>query len=239
MTITRRTALIAAASATLAGCGPTKPIVLDREAMVGIKRIGLPVAGVLRSPDVNVVNGISERVAGLGLIGAIASISGSVVRGNRSDALARMMGARDFDPGPALTAMLAADLGANGFIVVPMEADPKRRVPVAVTGSAACDAVLDCFVSTYGFTALNDADDSPYRATVVVPTRLARRDGTVLMQDAVVISAGETTDKTNPGVTAPGTFRSFSDVEKDPVAAVDALRAAFEAAAAGVVRRMG
>ncbi len=245
--VARRTTLIAAASAVLAGCAGNKPVVLDRQAMVAVQRIGLPAVRVPHSPDVRVVNGLSTRMAGFGLIGAIGSVSGSVVRGNRSDSLVRMMAARRFDPGPALTTMLAAALAAKGFTVVPVAADPKRRFLPTVATAPEYDAVLDCYVSTYGFTALDDSDDSPFRATVAVPARLIGAGGAVLMQDTAVVSGGATPADTPPGsaasavapgATAPGTFRSFSDAEKDQAVAIDALRAAFETAAAGVVRRI-
>lgn len=251
----RRTVLIGAASAILAGCARNGPIVLDRQAMAGIKRIGLPMVGVARSPDVRVVNGVSERMAGLGLVGAIGAISGSIVRANRSDAVVSMMAARGFDPGPALTAMLDSALKARGFIVVPMAAEPKRSFLTTIAAAPEYDAVLDCYVSTYGFYALNDSDDSPFRASVAVPARLVGAGGAVLMQDTVVISSGDkpavtsaavaggasalpATPPLEPGAAAPGTFRSFSDAEKDPTSAVESLRVAFQLAAAGVVRRI-
>ena len=215
--------------------------------MATVKRIGLPVVGTPRSPDVTVLNGVSTRMAGLGLIGAIGALSGSVVRGNRSDALVGMMAARGFDPGPALTAMLTAALGAKGFTVVPEAADPKRRFLPAIAAMPDCDAVLDCYISTYGFVAASDADDSPYRATIAVPARLIGSGGAVLMQDTVVVSGGGEMPAGAPArpdappapvVAAPGTFLSFSDAENNPAAAIDALRAVFETAAAGVVRRI-
>ena len=72
--------------------------------------------------------------------------------------------------------------------------------------------------------------------------RLAAGNGAVLMEDTVVVSAGDVPAGSVPDVAAPpvttGTFRSFSDVERNPVAGIDALRAVFRSAAAGVVHRM-
>lgn len=249
--ITRRNVLLGAVAASLAGCAVKQPIVLDRQAMAGIKRIGLPTVGVAGSPDVRVLNAVSDRMAGFGLIGAIGAMSGMVVRGNRSDSVRRMMAARGFDPGPALTAMLTADLQAKGFTVVPIAADPKRSYLPSVAESPAYDAVLDCYVSIYGYHALDDSDDSPYRTIIGVPARLIGRGNVVLMEDTVAVSAGQTPPGPVPsGSPAPspapaganmnraGVFTSFSDVEKDPVVAIDAMRAVFETAAAGVVRRI-
>ena len=237
-----RRALLGIATATaLVGCAATKTVVLDRQAAAGIKRIGLPTVGMPKSPDVTVINTASKQMAGFGLIGAIGALSGSIVRGNRSDSLVRMMAAQNFDPGPAFNALLVTDLQAKGFEVVPIPINPRRAFLPTAPSSPAYDAVLDCYVFQYGFTALDDSDSSPYRATVIVPVRLVGGSGAVLMEDTVVISgSGVPTPATataGPTEPTPVAFTSFSDAEKDPATAVNALRSAFELAATGIVRR--
>lgn len=226
--LSRRNVLLAVVPA-LAGC-VAKPIILDRQAAANIKRIGLPTIGMPTSPTVTVINAVSNQ---LGVIGLIA---GATVRSNRRDALSRILASRGFDARSLLSAALTTQLTARGMTLVPFPVDPNRSDFLAsVPASPAYDAVLDLYVSEYGFVALSDADADPYRATIQTPVRLVATPGRdILMKDSITISSSDTT------ATAPKklTFSSFSDIENDPAAGVAALSAAFEDLATGIVRRI-
>ena len=228
LSFSRRNLLIAVLPA-LAGCA-AKPIVLDRQSAARIKRIGLPTIGIPSSPTVSVINAVSNQ---LGLIGLIA---GATVRSNRRDSLARLLATRSFDARALLSAALAAQLAARGMTLVPFAADPTRSdfLP-AVPDSPAYDAVLDLYISQYGFIARSDADRDPYRATVSAPVRLVATPGhDILMKDIVDISTAEGTAPNTPKLT----FTSFSEVETDPAAGVAALSVAFNDLATGIVSRI-
>ena len=154
LSFSRRNRLIAVLPA-LAGCA-AKPIVLDRQSAARIKRIGLPTIGIPSSSTVSVINAVSNQ---LGLIGLIA---GATVRSNRRDSLARLLAARSFDARALLSAALATQLADRGMTLVPFAAAPNRSdFLAAVPDSPAYDAVLDLYVSQYGFIARSDADSGP------------------------------------------------------------------------------
>ena len=203
--------------------------------MADVRRIGLPTTGFPRSVDIVVTNATSRY------FGSIGQITGSIIRGNRSDAVTAMMAAHGMDPRSTFQAALADRLAARKLLVVPEQASATRRdfLP-SYGGGDGRDAILDTVVAQYGFVALDDSDTSPFRPTVVVKTRLTHaRDRSVLMEDMVLTNGVQ-----GPALAADGaplglaTFKDFTELEANPARAVASLRQAFAAAADGVVARL-
>jgi hypothetical protein len=203
--------------------------------MADVKRIGMPTPGFPRSVDIVVTNTTSRY------FGSIGQITGSIIRGNRSDAVTAMMASRGMDPRAAFQTVLADRLAAHRLAVVPEQASATRRdfLPT-YAGGGDRDAILDTVVSQYGFLALDDSDSSPFRPTVLVRTRLtSAHDRSVLMVDTVLINGVQ-----GPALAADGTalglatFKDFTELEASPDRAVASLRQAFAAAADGVVARL-
>ena len=161
-----RRGFLALTLAGLAGCA-SKPIVLDRAAMSDVKRIGVPTPGFPRSVDIVVTNATSRY------FGSIGQITGSIIRGNRSDAVTAMMASRGMDPRATFQTALADRLATRKLAVVPEQASATRNgfLPTYAGGDGR-DAILDTVVPQYGFLALDDSDSSPFRPTVLVRTRL-------------------------------------------------------------------
>lgn len=231
--VTRRNILITA-TVLLAGCA-AKPVILDREAMAGVKRVAIPPVGLPRYPTILVRDAVANH---LGLIGLIA---GTTVRSNRIDAMQAMVTAQGLDPQRHLHAALTTRLQSHGLAIAPMPADPARRdFLAAYPPEPPRDATLDVIVNRYGYEALNDRDDQPYRPTIVLSARLvSQRDSSILMQDTVIISGLPSrvdADLNNKDLAT--TFPTFTAIQADPAHAISVLRQAFDAAADGIVKRL-
>lgn len=228
-----RRGILALGLVGLAGCA-TKPIVIDRAAMAGVRRIAVPTVGFPSSPDVQVRDSVASR---FGLIGLATE---SIMRGNRSDAVKAILAARGFDPRAHLQTALTERLAARGLTVLPEPADAARGDFLQTYATGGRDAVLDTWVSQYGFVALSDASDAPFRPNVTLNTRLVQaRDKSVLMQDTVLIDGVvEPVPARDSPPLGASTFRNFAEIEANPDRAVAGLRAALASAADGVVRRL-
>lgn len=229
-----RRAAVLGSLALVAGC-VARPVAIDRASMAGVKQIALPTPGFPKSPDVAVLQGIGPQ---FGLIGIIST---AVVRGNRSDALVALMRSKDFDARSVFENALADQLRAKRLTTVAVSASPTRRSFVdAYPAADADDAALDVYVSSYGFFAFTDSDDSPYRPGVSLSMRLvSARDRSVLMQDQVVNSGIDAPITTPSGSGVPPAFTSFSDVTANPDLAIQALRLSLTYAAQAVGSRLG
>ncbi len=203
--------------------------------MANIHRVALPTVGFPENPNIAVMNTATDR---LGFVGQIAGI---VIRKNRMDAVRTMMASQTFDPQLHFHAMLIERLRAQSFAIAPESADPARRTFLAKYEPApGHDAVLDAFVVTYGFLALDDRDASPFRPTVVVSTRLIQAaNRSVLMQDTFTVNGVEDASiSLDPAAPSLSTFKDFTELEADPRRAVASLGAALSAAADGIGRRL-
>lgn len=231
--IARRWLLLGSA-AGLAGC-VTKPVVLDRSQMAGVKRIGIPGVGFPSSPTVDVINGIGKQ---FGLVGLVST---GIVQSNRSDAVTELMRAQSFDPRASFTQSVVDQLQSRGLTAI-AAAGSERRSDYLDSYAALTDvdAVLDMYVFRYGFAALDDRDRSPYRPTVYLGARLvSTRDRSVLMQDKVYLNGIDAPlPQPGGGPPAPYAFETFSQVTDDPARAVSALRESLRFAAASVVERV-
>lgn len=229
-----RRGILALGLAGLAGCA-AKPVVIDRAAMAGVRRIAVPTVGFPADADVQVRNPVARN---FGLVGLITE---NVMRSNRIGAMKAALAARGFDPRGHFQTALTERLTARGLTVLPEAADATRGdfLPTYSAGGDR-DAVLDTWVSQYGFIALSDISDAPFRPHVTLSTRLVHaRDKSVLMQDTVVIDG--VVEPASPRGGPPlgaSTFKTFAEMEADPDRAVAGLRAALTAAADGVVRRL-
>ena len=231
--LSRRGAILSMAGFVAACAG--KAVLLDKTAAANIKQVGLPTVGAPTSPTVDVTNGAGKH---FGLIGLVSS---GVTFANRVGALTAIEQAQGFDPRASFTSQLTAELASHGYTVVPQPADANRDSFLAnydLTGSV--EAVLDVYISSYGFVANDDSDDSPYRPAVQLRTRLvSAADRSVLMQDRMDLMQIDV-PLAQPGGAppAPYGFTSFSDVTKDPARAVLALRGGLGFAADAVCQRL-
>ncbi len=117
---------------------------------------------------------------------------------------------------------------------------PLRFVFTSCEPGADRDAVLDIYVSTYGFIALSDASNMPFLPSVDLSARLVQaRDRSVLMQAAVAVRGIEEPAKAPDGTSLGlGSFKNFAEIEANPGRAVACMRGALAAAADGLVRRL-
>ena len=233
-----RRATLVGALASLAACATARPILLDRSAMGDVKRIGLPGIGFPDHPTVQVTNAVGNA------FGAIGLISTAIVTSNRVDALTALIGSRGFDPREffnrqlvervtALRLDLTAERGRPG--------DGSRKEFLEAYGPASGqDAILDIFVSRYGFIASSDRDDAPYRPAVEMGVRLVQaRDRSILMQDKLVMDALDVPMAQPTGPPAPFAFHTFAQITADPDRAVAGLKGALCYAAGSVCSRLG
>jgi hypothetical protein len=216
----------------LASCA-MKPVAVDKASMAGVKRVGLPNPGFPNSPEVAVLNGIGQQ---FGLIGLVST---AIVRGNRSDAVVALMASKGFDPHYYFRDKLTARLQALNIEAVPEPAAVGRSSFLKDYAFASTDdAVLDVFVSRYGFFAFSDRDDTPYRPGVSLSMRLvSARDRSVLMQDTVLNTGIDAPVGKGTG-SVPPSFTSFSDVTGNPDLAVTSLQLALAYAADTIGSRM-
>lgn len=229
----RRAALLGGLG-LLAGCA-AKPVLLDRSAMAGVKRVGLPTIGAPGSPTVQVAQPIGNS------FGAIGILSTAIVRGNRESALKALLASQALDAQSCLTQAVTDDLRAQGLTVVPMAADSRRSSFVArADGEPTVQAILDIYISQYGFIAASDSDDAPYHPSVILAARLiGAQDRTVMMQDTVALNEIDVPlPQPNGAPPAPYAFYTFSQVTDDPVRAAMALRGALKYAADSVGKRL-
>lgn len=220
--VSRRTLLIGAA--TLAGCASTGPVALDRQALASVRRVAVPTPGIPAQPTVEVVNGVPGQLGVLGLI------AGDAAHNRRVEVLGNLLDAQGLHASDTLQRALLDRLRARGFGPVPQSADPARQAFLSADpADPAHDATLDVYITRYGFVALSEASNEPYRPTVGLAVRLTRAsDAAVLLRDAITIS----------DVAGAPTFGSFVGIENDPARAAASLRQAFATAADRVVQRL-
>ena len=210
-----------------------KPVALDRTTMADVKRVGLPSTGFPNAPTIDVINGVGKQ---FGLVGLVTT---AIVQSNRSSEVTSLMAAKGFDPHAYFEAEVADRMRNRGLAVLPLAADGKRQDFLTSYPSATVDdAVLDVFVSGYGFFAFSDADDSPYRPAVSLAMRLVNaRDRSILMQDRLVNTGLEAPVAGAPSATPPS-FTTFSGVTDNPDLAIIALSNALAYAADAVGTRL-
>jgi hypothetical protein len=210
--------------------------------MANVHTLAITTIGMPESPTVRVINTASDRIAAFGLIGLTATAVGATMRSNRRAAIRDIMATEKFDPQSYLQAALEQSLRARSLVPVRVDAAPARDAFLpAVPPGLSQDALLDGYVSDYGFFAASDSDADPFRPSVTLHIQFVdARDNTVLMRDTVLISVGDgpakAADNTDLGQL---TFTTFSDVETNPKRAVTALRYALDQAAIGAVKRLG
>jgi hypothetical protein len=219
--------------AALAGCAEPA-VVLDRGTLRDVRRIGVPLPGFHASPTVEVTNAVGRQ---FGLVGLVSTL---VVQSNRSDALAALIRTAGFDPQAYFHQRLLTQVNTLGFTALPEVGDATRADFLASYDAAdGHDAVLDVYVSRYGFTAHSDWDSDPYRPSLSLAARLiSARDRSVLMQDKWLFK-GVDADMMRREGTDPGlAFTTFGDITRRPDLAVTALRHAFDYAVAGIGKRL-
>ena len=226
-----RRAVLLGSIAALVGCA-TKPILLDRTSMNGIKQVGLPTIGFPAFPTVDVVSPVGNA------FGAIGILSTAVVRNNRIDELAALIKAQDFDPRAFITERLIARVQASGASVV-VEPGRSPRHDFIETYSDTYDATLDVFVSHYGYIAASDLDSAPYRPSAAVSMRLVQTGShTVLMQDQVALDMLDFPLPAENGAPAIISFKTFGQITKHPDLAIAGLKGALAYAADAVGKRL-
>ncbi len=235
--ITRRAALLVALG-SLAACATAKPILLDRSAMSDVKRVGLPRVGFPDYPTVQVTNAVGNA------FGAIGLISTAIVANNRIDALTALMGSRGFDGRAFFTRQLVEQVTALRLDLIAEPGEPgagsRKQFLEAYGPALGQDAILDIFISRYGFIASSDRDDAPYRPAVELGVRLVQaRDRSVLMQDRLAMDALDVPMAQPTGQPAPFAFHTFADITADPDRAVAGLKGALSYAVGSVCRRLG
>lgn len=218
----RRALLIG--TAALVGCASTGPVVLDRQALAGVRRVAVPTPGMPAQPTVEVVNGVP------GQLGVLGRIAGDAAHDRRVEVLGSLLQAQGLHASDTLQRDLIDRLRARGFGPVPQSADPARQAFLSADpADPAHDATLDVYVTRYGFVALSEASSEPYHPTIGLAVRLTRASDTaVLLRDAITIG----------DVAGAPTFGSFVGIENDPARAAASLRLAFSAAADQVMQRL-